>query len=62
MQLVDMHPAHRLIRLTDAAEILVRRTEPETRDAVSALAFDAKGGRLLFGTEGGAAGILDLPA
>jgi WD40 repeat protein len=50
-----------MIRLTDGAEILVRRTEGE-RDAVSALCFDAKGNRLLFGTEAGAAGILDLPA
>jgi WD40 repeat protein len=49
-----------LVRLTDAAEILVRRTEGE-RDAVSALAFDRKGGRLAFGTRGGAAGVLDFP-
>ena len=49
-----------LVRLTDAAEILARRTQGE-RDAVSALAFDAKGARLAFGTRGGAAGVLDFP-
>jgi WD40 repeat protein len=50
-----------LVRLSDGAEILVRRTENE-RDAVTALAFDAKGGRLTFGTKGGKAGVLDFPA
>jgi len=50
-----------MIRLTDAAEILVRGAEGES-DAISALCFDAKGNRLLFGTEAGAAGVLDLPA
>ncbi len=49
-----------LVRLSDAAEILVRRTEGE-KDAVSALAFDSKGGRLIFGTRGGQAGVLDFP-
>jgi WD40 repeat protein len=50
-----------LVRLSDGAEILVRRTENE-RDAVTALAFDAKGGRLAFGTKDGKAGVLDFPA
>jgi WD40 repeat protein len=49
-----------LVRLTDAAEILARRTEGQ-RDAVSALAFDSKGGRLIFGTRGGKSGVLDFP-
>jgi WD40 repeat protein len=50
-----------LVRLSDGAEILVRRTENE-RDAVTALAFDATGGRLAFGTKAGKAGVLDFPA
>jgi len=50
-----------LVRLADGAEILVRRAEGE-RDAVSALAFDATGGRLVFGTQGGQAGVLDFPS
>ncbi|MCW2276189.1 WD40 repeat domain-containing protein [Rhodoblastus acidophilus] len=49
-----------LVRLTDAAEILVRSTE-EGGDAISALAFDSTGGRLAFGARGGAAGVLDFP-
>ncbi|MDI9849270.1 WD40 repeat domain-containing protein [Rhodoblastus sp. 17X3] len=50
-----------LVRLSDGAEILVRKTENE-RDAVMALAFDATGGRLAFGTKAGKAGVLDFPA
>jgi WD40 repeat protein len=50
-----------LVRLSDGSEILVRRTEGE-RDAISALAFDAAGGRMVFGTKGGKAGVLDFPA
>jgi WD40 repeat protein len=49
-----------LVRLSDGAEILVRRTEGE-RDAISALAFDATGARMIFGTLGGQAGVLDFP-
>ena len=49
-----------LVRLSDGAEILVRRTEAE-RDAISALAFDSTGARLVFGTKGGKAGVLDFP-
>ncbi len=49
-----------LVRLIDAAEILVRRTD-EGGDAISALAFDSTGGRLAFGARGGAAGVLDFP-
>jgi WD40 repeat protein len=50
-----------LVRLVDAAEILARRTDEGARDAISALAFDSKGGRLAFGTRDGAAGVLDFP-
>jgi len=51
-----------LCRLTDASELLVRAPEQAgSRDAVSALAWDRKGARLLFGTAGGAAGLLTLP-
>lgn len=51
-----------LVRLSDAAEILVRRTEAEApRDAITALAFDAKGEKLLFGARSGQAGLLDFP-
>ena len=51
-----------LVRLADGAEVLVRRTEEGARDAISALAFDAAGGRLVFGTAAGQAGVLDFPA
>ncbi|MBB3809316.1 WD40 repeat domain-containing protein [Pseudochelatococcus contaminans] len=47
-----------MIRLTDAAELLVR--SPDT-SVVSALAWDAKGSKLAFGTDNGNAGILTLP-
>ncbi|APF38351.1 WD40 repeat domain-containing protein [Chelatococcus daeguensis] len=52
-----------LIRLTDATELLVRRASVEAQEdaAVTALAWDAKGKRLAFGTAAGAAGILTLP-
>jgi WD40 repeat protein len=48
-----------LCRLGDAAEILVR---PGGEGAISALAWDKTGARLLFGAETGAAGLLTLPA
>ena len=48
-----------LCRLGDAAEILARHPGD---GAVSALAWDASGARLLFGLESGAAGLLSLPA
>ena len=48
-----------LCRLGDAAEILVR---PPGDGAISALAWDKIGARLLFGTDAGAAGLLTLPA
>jgi len=50
-----------LVRMVDAAEILARRTPAGEADAISALAFDAKGARLAFGTRGGVAGVLDFP-
>jgi WD40 repeat protein len=51
-----------LARLQDDAEVLVRgpRAGDDTA-AVTALAWDAKGKRLLFGTASGAAGLVDLP-
>jgi hypothetical protein len=48
-----------LCRLGDAAEILVRDAGD---GAVSALAWDSSGRRMLFGLESGAAGLLTLPA
>jgi WD40 repeat protein len=51
-----------LVRLADAAEILVRRTQDGERDAIAALAFDATGARLLFGAKSGKAGVLVFPA
>ena len=50
-----------LCRLGDGAEILVRAPLAE-EGAISALAWDEQGARLLFGTEAGAAGLLTLPA
>ncbi|MCC0804771.1 WD40 repeat domain-containing protein [Methylobacterium sp. W2] len=48
-----------LVRFADASELLVR---PATKGgAVSALAWDGRGGRLAFGCAGGMAGILTLP-
>ncbi len=54
-----------LVRLSDGAEILVRRTEEEAageRDAITDLAFDADGGRMVFGAKSGKAGVLVFPA
>ena len=48
-----------LVRLGDAAEILVRLPGD---GAVSALGWSATGSQLLFGLESGAAGLLSLPA
>ncbi len=48
-----------LCRLTDASELLVRATTDG--EAVTALAWDAKGSQLIFGAADGAAGILALP-
>jgi WD40 repeat protein len=51
-----------LARITDGSEILVRRPAEDSKNArISALAWDAKGARLLFGTERGEAGTLTLP-
>jgi WD40 repeat protein len=51
-----------LARLEDNAEVLVRgpRAGDDT-SAITALAWDGKGKRLLFGTVSGAAGLVDLP-
>ena len=48
-----------MVRFDDGAELLVRRAEPG--GAVTALAWDRKGGHLAFGCEDGQAGILALP-
>ncbi|WP_442754446.1 WD40 repeat domain-containing protein [Methylocystis sp. JAN1] len=51
-----------LARVTDGSEILVRRPAEDPKNArISALAWDAKGARLLFGAENGDAGLLTLP-
>jgi WD40 repeat protein len=50
-----------LCRIPDGAEILVRAA-PEGGRAISALAWDHAGGRLLFGAADGTAGLLDMPA
>ncbi|MGU3383074.1 WD40 repeat domain-containing protein [Methylobacterium sp. D53M] len=48
-----------LVRFTDAAELLVR---PAVQGSgVTALGWDARGGRLLFGCADGKAGLLTLP-
>jgi WD40 repeat protein len=51
-----------LCRITDGAEILVRRPAESEKAGVSALAWDAPGARLLFGAESGDAGLLTLPS
>ncbi|HWG05878.1 MAG TPA: WD40 repeat domain-containing protein [Beijerinckiaceae bacterium] len=50
-----------LCRLSDDGEILVRSTTPGESAAVSAMTWSNDGRRLLFGTEDGIAGLLDLP-
>jgi WD40 repeat protein len=50
-----------LCRIPDGAEILVRAS-PESGRAISALAWDETGRKLLFGTADGAAGLLDMQA
>ena len=49
-----------LVRFTDAAELLVRPAVPGSM--VTALAWDGRGARLLFGCADGAAGLLTLPS
>lgn len=52
-----------LVRLTDASELLVRSADRDAgAGAISALAWDRPGRRLLFGAADGAAGLLPLPA
>jgi WD40 repeat protein len=51
-----------LVRLTDASELLVRRTRAEDKaKAIASMAWDANGKRLVFGADDGAAGVLSLP-
>jgi hypothetical protein len=49
-----------LVRFTDAAELLVRPAVAGS--AVTALAWDGRGSRLLFGCGDGKGGVLTLPA
>lgn len=52
-----------LARITDGSEILVRApAETAEEPRISALAWDPRGARLLFGAENGAAGVLTLPS
>ncbi len=44
-------------RFGDQAEVVLRQP---SEDAISALAWDPTGGRLAFGTESGAAGVVDI--
>ena len=49
-----------LCRLSDTSELPVRK-EDSAGGAVSAMAWDDKGERLLFGTRNGQAGLLSMP-
>ena len=49
-----------LVRFTDAAELLVRPAVASS--GITALAWDGRGSRLLFGCADGQAGVLTLPA
>jgi Anaphase-promoting complex subunit 4 WD40 domain len=49
-----------LCRIPDGTEVLVRAAR-EGAGAISALAWNHAGGRLLFGAADGAAGLLDMP-
>jgi len=51
-----------LCRTQDGAEILVRGPAEGERGAISALAWDSAGRRLLFGAADGKAGLLNMPA
>ena len=51
-----------LTRLSDGSELLVRQTGDTKGGAISALAWNEDGRKLVFGAEDGAAGVLDLPA
>jgi len=51
-----------LCRIPDGAEILARAAPEGGGRAISALAWDDTGRRLLFGAADGAAGLLDMPA
>ena len=50
-----------LCRIPDGAEILVRAAPKDAR-AITAIAWDHAGRRLLFGAADGTAGLLDMPA
>jgi hypothetical protein len=46
-----------IVRIEDGAEVLARKPDATS---VTALAWSATGDRLAFGTEAGAAGVIDL--
>jgi len=50
-----------ICRVSDGAELLVRRPSEGTQGKISALAWDARGSRLAFGAENGEGGVLTLP-
>ena len=51
-----------LARISDGSELLVRRPSETGKNArIGALGWDAKGARLAFGADDGAAGVLVLP-
>ena len=50
-----------LTRLSDGSELLVRQSGEAKGGAISALAWNDDGRKLVFGAEDGAAGVLDLP-
>ncbi|HYA79934.1 MAG TPA: WD40 repeat domain-containing protein, partial [Methylocystis sp.] len=50
-----------LCRVSDGAELLVRKPGEGAHAKISALAWDARGARLAFGAENGEAGVLALP-
>jgi WD40 repeat protein len=49
-----------LVRLTDAAELLVRQAAPGS--GITAMAWDKSGRRFAFGAQDGCAGVLNLPS
>lgn len=51
-----------LARISDGSEILVQRPSESAMNArIGALAWDAKGARLIYGADDGSAGVLTLP-
>jgi hypothetical protein len=48
--------------MSDGSELLVRQSGEAKGGAISALAWNEDGRKLVFGAEDGAAGVLALPA